>query len=175
MQLLKLKSELKNELLIEAALVFVVYLYVVCAFTCSLRDFMKYECVKAVIHSKTYIAVERDACIPSKPLNGVCLGVVYTYKNKEITSHVQVDQDKFKIGDSIHLCVEKADPSTITVEEKKDYVKLVYWLLLSVLLATLASIKLSLWSVKPKLFSTYLGTVIALGIILIVTKFFMSK
>ena len=175
MQLLKLKSELKNELLIEAGLVFVVYLYVICAFTCCLSNFMKYECAKAVVHSKTYIAVEKDACIPSKPLNGVCLGVVYTYKNKEVTSHVQVDQDKFKIGDTIHLCVENADPTMVSVENKKDYVKLIYLLLLSVLLATLASIKLSLWSVKPKSFSMYLSSIIALGIVLMVVKSFMSK
>ena len=171
----KLKWELRNELLIEFTLIFVVFMYSICILTCCVREYMKYDCVKAVIHSKTYFGLEKDACVPTKPLNGVCMGVVFSYKKKEHTGYVQVDHDKLKIGDSIDLCVEKKDPDMFSMEMKKDLLKLVYWLLLSILLAVLCSIKLSLWSARPNLFNTLLFSNIAFGVIFMVLIMTMKK
>ena len=175
MDLSKLKWELRNELLIEFTLIFVVYLYTICILACSVREYFKYDCVKAVIHSKTYFGLEKDACVPTKPLNGVCMGVVFTYKQKEHTGYIQVDHDKFKIGDNVDLCVEKADPDMFSMEMKKDLLKLFYWLLLSVLLAVLSSIKLSLWSARPKLFNRLLLSNAAFGVIFMVLILTMKK
>lgn len=171
----KLKWELRNELLIEFTLIFVVYMYAICILTCHVREYLKYDCVKAVIHSKTYFGLEKDACVPTKPLNGVCLGVVFSYKKKEHTGYVQVDHDKLKIGDSVDLCVEKKDPDMFSLEMKKDLIKLVYWVLLSILLAVLSSIKLSLWSARPNLFNRLLLSNIAFGVIFMVLIMTMKK
>jgi len=175
MELSKLKWELKNELLIEFALVFVIYMYALCMVSCLLKSYMKYDCVKATIHSKTYFGMEKDACVPTKPLNGVCMGLVFGYKGKEYTGYTQVDHDKLKIGDKIDLCVEKADPSMFSVENKRDMLKLVYWLLLAVLLAVLSSIKLSLWSVKPKIFNKLLISNAVFGVIFIILVYMLKK
>jgi len=140
-----------------------------------LKSFMKYDCVKAVIHSKTYFGMEKDACVPTKPLNGVCMGVVFNYKGKEYTGYTQVDHDKLKIGDNIDLCVEKADPSMFCVENKRDMLKLVYWFLLVVLLAVLSSIKLSLWSVKPNIFNKLLLSNVVFGVIFMLLVMKLKK
>ena len=170
-----LLSELRNELLIEFALVFTVYLYVVCALACCVRGFLKYDCVKAVIHSKTYFGMEKDACMPSKPLNGVCLGVVFTYKSKEYTGYVQVDNDKHKIGNTIDLCVEKKDPSVFSLEMKRDVLTLLYWLLLAILLAKLATIKLALWSGKTTIYSKLLVSNLMIGLVFLLIVLMMKK
>jgi hypothetical protein len=175
MDLSKLKWELRNELLIEFTLIFVVYMYSICFLTCCVREYMKYDCVKAVIHSKTYFGLEKDACVPTKPLNGVCMGVVFSYKKKEHTGYVQVDHDKFKIGDSVELCIEKKDPDMFSLDMKKDLLKLVYWLLLSILLALLSSIKLSLWSARPNLFNRLLLSNVVFGVIFMVLILTMKK
>lgn len=171
----KLKWELRNELLIEFTLIFVVYLYSLCILTCSVSEYIKYDQVKAVVHSKTYFGLEKDACVPTKPLNGVCLGVVFSYKKKEHTGYVQVDHDKLKIGDSIKLYVEKKDPDMFSMDVKKDLLKLVYWLLLSILLAVLSSIKLSLWSGRPNHFNKLLLSNIAFGVVFMVLLLTMKK
>lgn len=170
-----LLSELRNELLIEFALVFTVYLYVVCILACCVRGFLKYDCVKSVIHSKTYFGMEKDACVPTKPLNGVCLGVVFTYKSKEYTGYVQVDNDKNKIGDTIDLCVEKKDPSMFSIEMKRDVLSLLYWLLLALLLAVLSTIKLSLWSGKVNIYNKLLTSNLLLGIVFLLVVLMMKK
>lgn len=171
----KLKWELHNELLIEFTLIFVVYIYILCILACCIREYSKYDCVKAVIHSKTYFGLEKDSCMPTKPLNGVCMGVVFSYKKKDHTGYVQVDHDKFKIGDSIDLCVEKQDPDMFSMDKKKDILQLVYWLMLSVLLAVLSAIKLSLWSVKPKLFNTLFLSNVAFGVAFVMLVLTMKK
>jgi len=175
LDLSKLKWELRNELLIEFTLIFVVYMYSICILTCCVREYMKYDCVKAIIHSKTYFGLEKDACVPTKPLNGVCMGVVFSYKKKEHTGYVQVDHDKLKIGDSVELCVEKKDPDMFSLDMKKDVLKLVYWLLLSILLAVLSSIKLSLWSARPNLFNRLLLSNVVFGVIFMVLILTMKK
>lgn len=175
MDLSKLKWELRNELLIEFTLIFVVYMYSICVLTCCVREYMKYDCVKAVIHSKTYFGLEKDACVPTKPLNGVCMGVVFSYKKKEHTGYVQVDHDKFKIGDTVELCVEKKDPDMFSLDMKKDVLKLVYWLLLSILLAVLSSIKLCVWSARPNLFNRLLLSNVVFGVIFMVLILTMKK
>lgn len=168
MQLPKLKWDgMKHELLIEFALVFAIYTYAVCATACYANEFIKYGCVKAVVHSKTYFGMEKDACVPTKPLNGVCLGVVFTYKSSEYTGYVQLDHDKVKIGDKIDLCVEKADPNMFTIHKKRDMLKLIYWLTLSILLVMLTTIKLTLWSGKP-IFNKLLLANVVLGVIFFV-------
>lgn len=165
MQLPKFKWDgLKHELLIEFALVFSLYMYSVCALACYANEYIKYDCVKAVIHSKTYFGMEKDACVPTKPMNGVCMGVVFTYKTKEYTGYVQVDHDKYKIGNKIDLCIEKADPSMFTLSKKRDVVKLLYWFFLSILLVMLTTIKLTLWSGKP-IFNKLLLANVSLGLI----------
>lgn len=163
----KLKWELRNELLIEFSLIFVVYMYALCLLACSIREYLKYDCVKAIIHSKTYFGLEKDACVPTKPLNGVCMGVVFSYKKKDHTGYVQVDHDKFKIGDRIDLCVEKQDPDMFSLDKKKDLLQLVYWLMLSILLAVLSSIKLSLWAGKPNLFNKLFLSNAAFGVVFV--------
>lgn len=171
----KLKWELRNELLIEFTLIFVVFMYTLCVLSCSIREYLKYDCVKGVIHSKTYFGLEKDACVPTKPLNGVCMGVVFSYKRKEHTGYVQVDHDKLKIGDSVDLCVEKKDPDMFSMKMKKDLLKLVYWLLLSILLAVLSSIKLCLWSARPNLFNRLLLSNVVFGVIFVVLVLTMKK
>jgi hypothetical protein len=136
---------------------------------------MKHDCVSAVIHSKTYFGMEKDACVPSKPMNGVCMGVIYSYKGKEYTGYLQVDHDKFKIGDSVDICIEKANPDMLTAEKKNDILKLVYWLLLVILLAVLSSIKLSLWSVRPKYFNRLFIANVVVGVIFVVMVAVLKK
>lgn len=167
--------ELRNELLIEFALVFTVYLYVVCVLACCVRGFLKYDCVKAVIHSKTYFGMEKDACVPSKPLNGVCLGVVFTYKSKEYTGYVQVDNDKNKIGSTIDLCVEKKDPSLFSLEMKRDLLSLMYWFLLALLLSVLTTIKLALWSGKTSIYNKLLVSNLTIGFVFFMIVLMMKK
>ena len=167
--------ELRNELLIEFALVFTLYLYVVCVLACCVRGFLKYDCVKAVIHSKTYFGMEKDACVPSKPLNGVCLGVVFTYKSKEYTGYVQVDNDKNKIGSTIDLCVEKKDPSMFSLEMKRDLLSLMYWFLLALLLAVLTTIKLALWSGKTYIYNKLLVSNLMIGFVFFMIVLMMKK
>lgn len=175
MQLSKLKWELKNELLIEFTLIFVVYIYAVCILTCSIREYMKYERVKAVIHSKTYFGMEKDACVPTKPLNGVCMGVVFSYKKKDYTGYIQVDHDKNKIGDNIEVYVEKADPSMFSIKKKTDMLTVIYWLLLSILLAVLSGIKLSLWSARPNMINKILLSNLAVGVLLMIIVLLVKK
>lgn len=175
MELLKLKWELKNELLIEFALLFSVYLYAICVLACCVRDLMKYDCVKATIHSKTYFGMEKDACIPTKPLNGVCMGVVFTYNSKEYTGYVQVDNDRYKVGNSIELCVEKEDPTMFTMKKKRDFLKSFYWFLLISLLCILVSIKLTLWSGKPNVYSRLLMSNALIGVIFFVVVLMTKK
>lgn len=175
MELLKLKWELKNELLIEFALLFAVYLYVICALACCTRDMLKYDCVKAVIHSKTYFGLEKDSCVPTKPLNGVCMGVVFTYNSKEYNGYVQVDHDRYKIGNQIELCVEKEDPAMFTMTKKRDMLKWVYWFLLIVLLCLLLTIKLTLWSGKQGVYSKLLFSNVLVGVFFFFISCFMKK
>lgn len=164
MQLPKLKwDEQKHEVLIEFALLFAIYLYAICALACCTNAYITYDCVKAVIHSKTYFSAEKDACVPTKPLNGVCMGVVFQYKSKEYTGYVQVDHDKYKVGDNIDLCVEKADPSMFTIEPKRDVLNLLYLFSLTVLLGILSTIKITRWSGKP-IFEKLLISTFALGL-----------
>jgi hypothetical protein len=175
MQLLKLKWELKNELLIEFALLFTVYLYAICVLSCSSRDILKYDSVKAVIHSKTYFGMEKDACVPTKPLNGVCMGVVFTYRGKEYTGYVKVDNDRYKIGSQIDLSVEKSDPTMFTMTPKRDFLKWFYWFLLVVLLGILVSIKLTLWSGKVDVYSKLLLSNAVIGLLFFTILLTMKK
>lgn len=155
----------KNQLLIEFALIFSLYLYSVCILVCCLCDYMRYDCVKATIQTKTYFGMEKDKCVPTKPMNGVCMGVAYKYKSKDYTGYVQVDHDKCKIGGTIDLCVEKKDPSMFTTVYKKNMIKLAYWLLLPTLLVILSAIKLTLWSGKQLMFNKILVSGIFLGFV----------
>lgn len=166
MDLSKLKWELKNELLIEFALIFAVYWYALCALAATVYSFMKYDNVTAIIHSKTYFGMEKDACVPSKPMNGVCMGVVYSYKGKEYTGYIQLTHDKFKIGDNISVSVEKDNPDMINSGDKSP-LKLSFWLLLSFLLAALSSIKLSLFSMRPKYFNSIFISNLVFGVVFV--------
>lgn len=175
MELLKLKWELKNELLIEFALLMAVYLYAICMLACCTRNIIKYDCVKAVIHSKTYFGMEKDACVPTKPLNGVCMGVVFTYHGKEYTGYVQVDHDRYKIGNTVDLCVEKEDPAMFTMEIKRDWMKWFYWFFLIILLGVLVTIKLTLWSGKINVYSKLLLANAVMGVIFFTIILTMKK
>lgn len=174
-QLSKLKWELKNETLIEFALIFSLYMYSICVLACATRNFMKYDCVKAIVHSKTYFGMEKDACIPTKPLNGVCMGVVFSYNSKEYTGYLQVDHDKYKIGDTVDLCVEKDDPNMFTLEKKRDLLMILYVLFLTILLVLLTTIKLTLWSGKPTIFTQLLSANVLLGLIFMLIVLRLKK
>lgn len=155
----------RNELLVEAALVFALYLCATCYLACYAYAYIKYDCVKATIHSKTYFGMEKDACVPTRPMNGVCLGLVFNYGGRDYTGYAQSDHDKQKVGDKVDLCVEKSDPAMFTTEKKHDAVMVLYWLLLMVLLCVLTASKLTRWAERPALANTVLGSVFALGVL----------
>lgn len=155
----------RNELLIETALVFALYLYATCILACNVHNYLKYDCVKATIHSKTYFGMEKDACVPTRPMNGVCLGLVFTYQSRDYTGYTQADHDKQKVGDKVDICVEKADPAMFTTENKRNAIVVLYWLSLMVLLCMLTASKLTRFSDRPALANTVLGAVFALGVL----------
>lgn len=166
---------LKNELMIEFALVFTLYLYSICMFVCYFRDYMRYDCVKATIQTKTYFGMEKDACMPTRPLNGVCMRVAYKYRSKDYSGYVQVDHDKCKINGKIDLCVEKNDPSMFTTKYKKDIFNLAYWFIIVELLAILSAIKLTVWSGNHNMFNHILVSNMFFGLMFGLTSFWLKK
>ena len=157
------------------ALVSTLYLYALCVLACCVRMYLKYVCVKATVHSKTYFGMEKDACVPTRPMNGVCMGLVYTYKSKEHTGYAQVSHDKHKIGDKVDICVEKADPDMFTTEMKRDLLQLTFWLLLAILLGALTAVKLTVLSGKPELCCHLHAAVGGFGLVFFATALWMKK
>lgn len=154
----------QDELLIETTLVFTLFLYVVCVLACYVSAYLKYDCVKATIHSKTYFGMEKDACVPARPMNGVCLGLVFAYGGRDYTGYAQSEHDKQKVGDKVDLCVEKSDPAMFTTENKRDAVAVLYWLFLTILLGTLVSSKLARWAERSAFVGIMMGAVFAFGV-----------
>lgn len=153
----------QRELFVETVLVFALYLCVVRVLACYVSDYVKYDCVRATVHSKTYFGMEKDAC--TRPMNGVCLGLVFAYRSRDYTGYTQSEHDKQKIGDKVDICVEKSDPAMFTTEKKRDAATVFCWLFLAVLLGTLASAKLSRLSDRSALVDTMTGAVFVLGLL----------
>lgn len=154
---------IKDELLVGCGLLSIVYFYTLSMLACAITSHLKYACVDAVINSKTYFGMEKDACVPTRPLNGVCLGVSFTYRGKEYSGYVQVDNDRHKIGNEIRLCVEKNDPSMFTLKMKRDLLRLVFYLLTALLVGVFLSIRMALWIGNAIIYDQLLATVLMIG------------
>jgi len=140
----KIHPEKKWELSIEIVLLSIVAFMVIFKIASSIKEFLKYENITAIVVSKTYFGLEKDKCAPTKPLNGVCVGLTYTYKTNVLRNgYVQFDEDTHKIGDKISISVEKKNPDNISQSKKNINVfYIIYLISVSLLLTALVHFKL---------------------------------